>query len=140
LSGAHFTVALEGGDEDLGVLQSAHKALESPCWPVSLGRKAFPPGLPVFIKDGLREDTGLLAALEQYRDPWLSSQATRPPSDVTSRRFSVELIEGDDAVEDEISISVVRTQPDQPVSFQPRKFAPRRIGIFHRSTLPIESQ
>lgn len=52
LSDAAFLVGLEG--EDRALLERVHSALRSPRWHLYLGRKAFPPSLPVWLRDGLR--------------------------------------------------------------------------------------
>lgn len=52
LADAAFLVGLEG---DMSLLRCIEVALQSPHWPLCLGRKSFPPGLPVFLPDGLRE-------------------------------------------------------------------------------------
>ncbi|MEI6319962.1 MAG: type I-E CRISPR-associated protein Cas5/CasD [Pseudomonadota bacterium] len=63
LSDASFLVGLEG--DDVALLSSAHAALVSPVWPLFLGRKAFPPGEPIWLPDGLRDST-LHDALTSY--------------------------------------------------------------------------
>ena len=55
LSDAVFLVGLE--DSDRGKLESVHAALKNPCWPLSLGRKSFVPSRPVWLKDGLVEQS-----------------------------------------------------------------------------------
>lgn len=70
LSDAAFLVGLEGTDKDL--LNAIRTALRSPVWPLALGRKAFPPGLPVWLKDDLVDNdlrSTLLAAplIAQHR-------------------------------------------------------------------------
>jgi CRISPR system Cascade subunit CasD len=60
LADAAFLVGLEGDDRDL--LERIQSALRAPVWPLALGRKAFPPGCPVWFPDGLRE-LGLRDAL-----------------------------------------------------------------------------
>ncbi|MDR6221171.1 type I-E CRISPR-associated protein Cas5/CasD [Deinococcus soli (ex Cha et al. 2016)] len=59
LSDAAFWVALHG---DPALLSELHVALKNPHWPLSLGRKAFVPGTPVWHPDALRAE-GLLDAL-----------------------------------------------------------------------------
>ena len=54
LADAAFLVGLEGDDRNL--LESIQEALKQPVWPLALGRKSFPPSLPVWLPDGLRED------------------------------------------------------------------------------------
>lgn len=63
LADAAFLVGLEGTDRSQ--LESIQKALGSPVWPLSLGRKSFVPGLPVQLKGGL-QDRDLKSALETY--------------------------------------------------------------------------
>lgn len=123
LADAHFTVGLEG--TDLAVLQAAQDALASPHWPLFLGRKAFPPGLPPHLPGGLREDTPLVEALTSW--PWSAGPGQSRPD---TFRFAVG-VGGDHPSPDE-EIDVRRTQPDQPVSFADRRFVPRTVGIFHR--------
>ncbi|CAM3627637.1 Type I-E CRISPR-associated protein Cas5/CasD [Deinococcus saxicola] len=59
LSDAAFWAALSGDGE---LLVELHAALRNPYWPPSLGRKAFAPGTPLYVPDGLR-DSGLLDTL-----------------------------------------------------------------------------
>jgi CRISPR system Cascade subunit CasD len=63
LADAAFLVGLEG--QDRNQLRAIQKALGSPVWPLSLGRKSFVPGLPVQLRDGLK-DQDLKSALESY--------------------------------------------------------------------------
>jgi len=53
LADAAFLVGLEGSPE---LLAKIYDALKSPHWVLYLGRKAFPPGRPVWLKDGLRDE------------------------------------------------------------------------------------
>ena len=62
LADAAFLVGLEGPDGQL--LESIQQALRAPVWPLSLGRKSFPPSQSVWFPDGLRE-CGLDIALRQ---------------------------------------------------------------------------
>ncbi len=123
LSDAHFTVGLEGNN--LPLLEDVHRALHAPHWPLALGRKAFPPGLPVYLGgEGLHPSTALLDALENHS--WTSSPRQRTPSML---RY---VIEAHDDVPAE-DVVARRTQPDQPLSFQPRRFALREVLVLHRS-------
>ena len=63
LADAAFLVGLEGTDRSQ--LEGIQKALGSPVWPLSLGRKSFVPGLPVLLPDGL-QDQALIVALDTY--------------------------------------------------------------------------
>jgi CRISPR system Cascade subunit CasD len=109
LSDARFLVGLEGDDLDL--LTQLHTALRDPHWPLYLGRKAFVPGEPVWLKDGLLPDADLLAALGTY--PWLGYDSRKRPDQVRL------------VLEDPENGPQVRT--DQPLSFAERRFAPRRV-------------
>jgi len=108
LAGARFLVGLEG--DDLHLLTQLHNALCGPVWPLYLGRKAFVPGEPVWLKDGLLPDTNLRPALETY--PWLGPENRRPESQM---RLVLEDPDGPEV------------RPDQPLSFAERRFAPRRV-------------
>jgi len=76
LADADFLVALEG---DAGLLQQLSDALERPVWPLFLGRKAFVPGEPIRLADGLRADCDLLVALTSY--PWQPRPVSEKPPD-----------------------------------------------------------
>ncbi|BEV13494.1 type I-E CRISPR-associated protein Cas5/CasD [Herbaspirillum sp. DW155] len=52
LSDAVFLVGLEG---DASLLDTIHRALQRPVWPLSLGRKAMPPSLPVWLPEGVQQ-------------------------------------------------------------------------------------
>ncbi len=109
LSDARFLVALEGDDLDL--LAHLHNALRDPHWTLYLGRKAFVPGEPVWLSDGLRPDQTMADALRDY--PWQGRLKTdeRPPR--------LRLVIEDDAGSE--------VRPDQPISFAERRFAPRQV-------------
>ncbi|KUM02495.1 type I-E CRISPR-associated protein Cas5/CasD [Chromobacterium subtsugae] len=54
LADAAFLVALEGEHRLLATMQ---QALQRPVWPLSLGRKSMPPGLPVWLPEGIQDET-----------------------------------------------------------------------------------
>lgn len=108
LADACFLVGLAG--EDLALLEQLQAALHDPVWPLCLGRKAFVPGEPVWLADGLRSDAALRPVLEIY--PWLAQAAKKRPERVRL------VTEGPDGSE---------IRPDQPLSFAERRFAPRRV-------------
>ncbi len=110
LADARFLVGLEG--DDLNLLQELHTALRDPVWPLYLGRKAFVPGEPVWLEDGLRPDTNLCTALDPKTYPWLGPEHRQPPEQV---RLVLEDPDGPEV------------RPDQPLSFAERRFAPRRV-------------
>ena len=108
LADARFLIGLEGDDLDL--LTRLHDALRDPHWPLYLGRKAFVPGEPVWLADGLRPDEDLEMALRTY--PWIGS-------DIASYPDQVRLVSEDPRGPE--------VRPDQPVSFAERRFAPRHV-------------
>ncbi len=119
LADAAFLVGLESGDLDL--LRQLHDALHDPVWPLYLGRKAFVPGEPVWLEDGLREGEDLLHALQTY--PYIGLEPA-------PERVRV-------AIEDENG-EIVR--PDTPVSFAERTFAPRRVRMDFIPTSPVRKE
>jgi CRISPR system Cascade subunit CasD len=105
LADADFLVGLEC--EDLGLLKEIDDALQNPSWPLFLGRKAFPPGEPVHLPDGLQPGKKLEEALKQYP---------------LRRRIPFRLILEDREGE------IVRV--DQPIApFSERRFGPRRVTV-----------
>jgi CRISPR system Cascade subunit CasD len=110
LADARFLAGLAG--EDLALLAQLHAALRDPVWPLYLGRKAFVPGEPAWLDDGLLPDTDLEAAFKIYR--WLGCNR-RQWEALTQVRVVWEDRDGSEV------------RPDQPVSFLERRFAPRRV-------------
>lgn len=108
LADARFLVGLKGNN--LALLRHLHNALCHPHWPLYLGRKAFVPGEPVWLADGLRPDEDLETALRTY--PWLGSDMALYPDQV---RLVLEDPGGPEV------------RPDQPISFAERRFAPRYV-------------
>lgn len=121
LADARFLVGFEGDDGDL--LARLHDALRNPHWSLYLGRKAFVPGEPVWLEDGLRSDTDLYASLETY--PWLGPAYRQPPEQL---RLVLEDPNG------------AEVRPDQPLSFAERRFAPRRVHTRFIPTPPREKE
>ena len=108
LADARFLVALEG--ENPGLLAGLQSALRDPHWPLYLGRKAFVPGEPVWLPDGLWPDGSLIQMLHTY--PWLGCDPNQRPDQVRL------VLQDPDGTE---------VRPDQPLSFAERRFAPRRV-------------
>ncbi len=115
LADACFLVGLAG--DDLALLEQVQTALHDPVWPLFLGRKAFVPGEPVWLADGLRPAVPLRSILETYR--WLGSVTKKPPERIRA------VVEDSDGTE---------VRPDQPISFAERRFAPRRVMTTFVST------
>jgi len=121
LADARFLVGLEGDDLDL--LARLHAALRDPHWPLYLGRKAFVPGEPVWLEDGLLSDADLRTVLEAY--PWLGCDPKRRPVQV---RLVIEDPNG------------TEVRPDQPLSFAERRFAPRQVTTIFTDAPPIRQE
>lgn len=109
LANAVFLVGLES--ENLALLEKIQAALQKPVWALFLGRKAFVPGEPILLEDGLQKGESLEAVMKKY--PTLC----QPEKD----KLRVVLEDKNGAI--------VRT--DQPLSFsrERRKFAPRRVSV-----------
>jgi CRISPR system Cascade subunit CasD len=122
LADARFLVGLEADDLDL--LEGLHTALRDPHWPLYLGRKAFVPGEPVWLPDGLRPGDALVTALEAY--PWLGCDPERRADQVRA------------VLEDPVDGAEVRT--DQPLSFSERRFEPRRVSTTFLPAPPLRKE
>jgi CRISPR system Cascade subunit CasD len=108
LADACFLVALAG--DNLALLRELQAALHDPVWPLFLGRKAFVPGAPLGLEDGLQPDMASLPLLETY--PWLGRDAEKLPERV---RLVIDDSQG------------AEVRPDWPLSFAERRFASRRV-------------
>lgn len=111
LSDAAFLAAIEG--EDAGQLERYYAALQHPQWLLFLGRRAFPPSKPVWLKDGLKHGYRLEDALREF--PYLHTEKT------------YKTVEKVQMVLEDSAGSVV--QRDRPVSFSERTFVQRRQRI-----------
>jgi len=110
LADAAFLVGLEGDDTEL--LNEVCKALRNPVWPLALGRKAFPPSLPVWLEDDI-DDADLREAL--LNAPRIAPQ--RREHKGNPLRLILE----------HASAGAVRL--DQPVApFSERRFGPRYVA------------
>lgn len=108
LADACFLVALRG---DNALMEQLHTALLAPVWQIYLGRKAFVPGAPVHLNNGLKlEIDNAGAALRAY--PYLCQHRKKPPEDI---RLEIEDSEGE------------QVKTDQPVSFEERRFGLRHL-------------
>lgn len=128
LADAMFLVGLEG--ENPNLLEQIHHAVAFPFWPIWLGRKAFPPSRSVQTTHGIL-NLPLLEALESV--PLLAhkeshaSMADQPDNEEKQIRLVIEA----SAYQDE-GLAKLR-RPDQPVSFEPRKYALRDIIVAYCS-------
>jgi len=110
LSDACFLVGLEG--TDLALLRTVHAALRDPQWMLHLGRRACPPGEPIWLADGLREGP-LIPTLSAY--PWLGRRTTW--ENISTVQVAVESSQGN-------------TLPDAPpTNYARRDFGPRRVML-----------
>lgn len=107
LADADFLVAL-GGSPDLLIRLRA--ALEAPVWPLYLGRKAFVPGQPLLVPDGVVKGVSVREALERH--PWVGRTHERRPDRL---RIVLDAPPGGEA------------RPDLPVSFASRRFGLRHV-------------
>ncbi len=121
LADARFLVALEGDDL---LLLRLHAALRDPVWPLYLGRKAFPPGEPVWLPDGYRPGEHLIEALERY--PWLGTDERRRPEQV---RVVIDDPQGPEVRPDAV-----------PPSFAERTFLPRRVSTRYIPAPPLREE
>lgn len=121
LADARFLVGLEG--DDLDWLAKLHDALRDPVWPLYLGRKAFVPGEPVWLPDGLQPDVTLDEVLHAY--PWLGNDPDRPPKRV---RCVLDAPDGP------------QVRPDWPLSFAERRFAPRHVRTEFIPAPPVREE
>ena len=110
LADAAFLAGLEGPQ---ALLQELHNALRDPHWMLYLGRKAFVPGEPIWLADGLRTDQSIIEALQTYPH----------------------LVPNMDGEEPEARLRVVLEDPegelsrrDVPLSFAERRFTSRRVN------------
>ena len=119
LSDAAFLVGLESEDEQQ--LENYYQALQHPKWLLYLGRRAFPPAKPVWLKDSMQYNRSLEQALMEF--PYLHREKSR--SEAKQLQFVVEDSGG----------SII--QRDRPVSFSPRTYVQRRQRIRY---IPVPDQ
>jgi len=119
LADAEFHVALEGEDE---LLEELEKALQSPRWPLYLGRKAFPPTPPLSV--GIREGSvrDVLCSL-----PWRKRTGRDTPPD--GLRLVLECAPGEGAV-----------RMDNPLCFAEteRRYSLRYVKTEYCRDFPIQ--
>lgn len=111
LADAVFLVGLEGPERSL--LERVHAALQTPFWPLALGRKSYVPSESVWLEGGL-VDAPLLEALAAW--PW-STTPRRGETAPERLLVSLESQDGSGAL-----------RMDQPLSsFTERRFGARYV-------------
>lgn len=150
LSDAYFLAGFES--DDLELLQALDEALDRPYWPLALGRKAFVPSLPVRYATpayGPAPEASsivplpLAEALLAADDPaWytLPRQRTEKPGRFPLHRLVLEAGRGaasSDSVEAAADVAGHKLAAgrsvqylDVPLSFAPRRFAPRTVTFY----------
>ena len=114
LADAEFLAALEG--EDVGWLHTLQAALQAPRWQLSLGRKAFVPTAPVWLRDGV-----LAASLDdtlRHGQLWQTTRGWRKPETAPD---TLRL------VTDATPETATEVRQDVPLSFAERRFAVRYV-------------
>jgi CRISPR system Cascade subunit CasD len=116
LADAHFVVALQ--HEDKTFLEMLEAALRNPIFPLYLGRKSCPPmrleeHLKIVEADALTTLQNVINALEK-------------PEPIYRFVADIELLTIKEAL-------LIRTQPDHPISFSPRRFALRQTATDYLS-------
>ncbi len=112
LADADFLVGLSG--EDVTLLHQLDAALRAPRWTLFLGRKSFPPGVPVALPGGgVRPETPLAEALRN--ELWHPRSNRGRPEAV---RVVLESPDGPEVRQD---------QPEPGPAFLHRRFMPRTV-------------
>lgn len=154
LSDAYFLVGFES--DDLALLTALDEALARPHWPLALGRKAFVPSLPVRYATPAHDGTPavnsivalpLAEALLKAQDPAWSKLINLHPSEAKSfplHRLILETGPGSvgpttikttaEAVGHSLAAGRSVQYLDVPLSFAPRRFAPRTVTFYAPSS------
>ena len=150
LSDAYFLAGFES--DDLALLEALDAAMAQPHWPLALGRKAFVPSLPVRYATPAYGPAPAAAsivplplaeALLLANDPaWytLPRQRSTPVRPFGMHRLVLEagspaaVVAAASAIG--IGLAAVRSVQylDVPLSFAPRRFAPRTVTLYAPST------
>lgn len=123
LADADFIAAIQSEDRDL--LQRVHAALKRPVWQIFLGRKAFVPSMPIYLKDdvAIAENTDLSSVLKDAVLP------ERLGISISEKRLDIHqrvVIEVDNVTNTE-TVSGSEIRQDVPLSFAKRRFTVRRV-------------
>jgi len=134
LSDASFLVALQG---EPSIVESVAVALESPKWPVYLGRRSCPPSLPVLARSREGENWASPSHHDSLESA-LSAAPWRPRFRNDEEPADGEiptLIEWRAAIEGELAPEEAEVWYDAPVSFDPPVHHPRLVL---RRTVEVE--
>lgn len=151
LSDAYFLVGFES--EDVELLQALDEALAQPYWPLALGRKAFLPSLPVRYAAPAHNPAPaavsivplpLADALLTAQDPaWYTLPRRRTEQE--ARKFPLHrlVLEANRGAASPATVEAAATAAgfelgagrsvqylDVPLSFAPRRFAPRTVTFY----------
>lgn len=123
LADADFIAAVQSDDRDL--LERVHAALKRPVWQLFLGRKAFVPSMPIYLKDdvAIAENTDLSSVLKDAVLP------ERLGISISEKRLDIHqrvVIEVDNVTNTE-TVSGSEIRQDVPLSFAKRRFTVRRV-------------
>ncbi|MGQ9706886.1 MAG: type I-E CRISPR-associated protein Cas5/CasD [bacterium] len=133
LADAEFLVGLQSDNIDF--LLELKKAIENPKFPLFLGRKAFPPSIPIIPTEqdiGFENPTNM--DLETALTSALFTKRYGEKTTPKKIRLVIELHPNDPRY---LSYGIVRT--DQPLSFEKREFMQRRVEIkYYEPTLKKE--
>ena len=126
LSDAYFMVGIESDDKAL--LLALDLALSKPYWPLALGRKSFFPSLPLHFGTTDNPSSGvvnlpLVEALLSARDPGMDASGE-------TLRFVCDQGINTDGLKDNFVLVSQAQRTDVPLSFSPRRFAPRDVLTF----------
>lgn len=115
LSDAAFWAALSG---DAWLLSEVHAALHNPFWPLSLGRKAFAPGTPLWHAGGL-QDSVLLEALRL-------APSLRRPSGEDAGRYRL-VLDRSEVSSPPLHTTLGERRDDPSAPFSERRYALRDV-------------
>lgn len=121
LADADFLVGLEAQDDSAAdLLLKVNASLREPTWQLFLGRKAFPPSVPLYLPDeeGLLEKS-LETALTEY--PWPRLGAALPPEN--ERPARLRFVQETDYGEG----PEIRQDQPEGAAFSTRRFLPRSV-------------
>jgi len=137
LADADFLVGLEGTDVQRDLLLQINKALNHPVFQLFLGRKSFPPSVPISLpkNSGITEEKDLETALIKYEWPRIGRSIPPEKNRPAKLRFVMEKPYGEG----------VEIRQDKPETFEikNRRFFPRSVDTFFKqlgTEVPIRKE